>query len=366
MLGAALFTGRSRIPIGSSWTNFSGWSRVNPPAEATVAACDFRARPESVRVGSASAGQGLDLPDGGAATPDGLAGYQSRDAAEKGGQPNLGFHASQRSSKAIMGARRERDVACGRAGDVECVRIGENAGIVVGGRVEHQSLASGFEPFALYLHVNAGPGAGERGRGHKSQHLLYRCRPTAWVSLERSPLGGMLTQQIGTGGDQRAGGLVPGDDKEDAVSDNVSAVLVVCEFPGAEHREQVIAIAPGALIKQGREKVQQRTDRRIALLHERAVPLVGERASQRRGLLPQPAPLLIRHAHHIADDKERQRLSERVHKIERNLVTNHVEQLIDPGAHHYPEALNPAGGKQTAETGAQAAVPISVNAEHPP
>lgn len=58
-----------------------------------------------------------------------------------------------------MAARGERDVARGRAGDVEPVGIGEKAGIVIGGRAEHQSLAAGFESFARYLHVNAGPGA---------------------------------------------------------------------------------------------------------------------------------------------------------------------------------------------------------------
>ena len=68
-----------------------------------------------VRGGSTLTGQGLDLPDWGAATPDGLAGGQCRDAAEQGGQPDLGFHPGQRSSKAVVGPRGEREVAFGGA-----------------------------------------------------------------------------------------------------------------------------------------------------------------------------------------------------------------------------------------------------------
>src|SRR5215831_12150507 len=89
----------------------------------------------SARFGSGSAGQGLDLPDWSAATPDRLAGDQGWDTAEKGGQPDLGFHASKRSPQAVMGSGRKREVAPRLAGNIEPVRIGENAGVMVCGRV---------------------------------------------------------------------------------------------------------------------------------------------------------------------------------------------------------------------------------------
>ena len=96
-------------------------------------------------------------------------------SSEKLLQRNAQFHASQVGTHAKMVADAECEVGCVSI-DIEGIGILEDAGVTVGGSVDHQNPLSLLDRYALKLRI-ASRGAREGDdRRRQSQHFLDRAR----------------------------------------------------------------------------------------------------------------------------------------------------------------------------------------------
>ena len=111
------------------------------------------------------------------------------------------------------------------AADVEPVGVGEGGGVAVGSGQEQQARLPGRARNAVDVGVGAGCCSGEGGRGDQPQHFLDGGGPAPGVFLQGGQRLGVGAEQVGAQGEQGGGGLVPGVDEENAVREQVLAVL---------------------------------------------------------------------------------------------------------------------------------------------
>ena len=163
----------------------------------------------------------------------------------------------------------------------------------------------------LHVGIGAGRDAGEGGRGDQPQHFFHSGGPADGVVLQGRPRAGVGAQQVGAQGQQGGGGLVPGEDEEDAVRDQVLAVFSV-GVPGGQGGHQVIGWLLRRAGRAARRSRRAAAGRVVGGLHGDAVavPLAGEAAHEDDQRLAEPVPVRGRDAQHIADHRERQRPGE--------------------------------------------------------
>src|SRR6202161_174805 len=171
-------------------------------------------------------GEVVDLADGdaGGDVRRGECG-QARPAGEQGGQRDFAMEPGQGRAQAEVGSGGEAEVRVWVAADVELIGIREGGGVAVGGGQEQQAWLPGWARDAVDAGIRAGGCGGERRRGDQPQHFLDRGGPASWVLLQRGQRLGVSAEQVGAESEEDGGGLVPGIDEEDAVRDQVLALL---------------------------------------------------------------------------------------------------------------------------------------------
>jgi hypothetical protein len=168
-------------------------------------------------------------------------------------------------------------------------------------------------------------------------------------------------------GEQGGGGLMSGVDEEDAVRDQVLAVLAVC-VPGGQCAHQVISWRCGALVEKPGEVGEHLLGGVVGGLDCAAVgiTLAGEASVQDGKRLAEPVPVPGRDAEYIVDHGERQRLGEVGDQVHAPGGGRLVDQRAGPLGDDRPVTPDPAGGEQAAERIPDAAVPVAVQPDHPP
>src|SRR5215813_4429538 len=151
------------------------------------------------------------------------------------------------------------------------------------------------------------------------------------VRLQEGRLRGMPEQMEESVSEQVRGRLVPREEEEHTVRDDLVACQVFTPVLGAEHEvHQVVLRATHALAEQRVEVVDQRGDAGARL--DEVVALVDRAAEVRRqpiGPGLDPYEVGLRHAHESGDDGRRERKGELADEVHRAACDDPVEESVD-------------------------------------
>ncbi len=254
------------------------------------------------------------------------------------------------------------------AGDVEPVRVRELRGIPVG-RADRGDHEGAFrDRLAAHLHLRVRDAGGPLHRAVVAQQLLHRAADERGLPMEAFELGGMPEQGKEAVADQVHGGLVAGDEEQDAGGEQLAlgepvALLLHCDEGG----EQVRARMAAALGEQRAEVVRDPAPADAPALHDRRVGRDADRVEApddvRRPLLD----LLVvadRHPQHVADDGHGKGIGEIGDHVHPPRRLHPVEQAVDHALDLAAHALDHPGGERPVDERPQAGVVGRVAEEH--
>ena len=262
-----------------------------------------------------------------------------------------------------MDAETEGDLPALPARDIEAFRVRERLRVAVGG-VQHQEDALARpDASAANLHVlGRDPGDGRGGRV-EAQHFLHRRLRARRLPAQQVLLARMVDQAHQAVGEQAGGGLVAGEEQQDAVRHQV----VVGEA-GARGKlgDEIAGRAAAAVVQQFAEGRVEAGDGGL-----RAEMLVGRglRGADEEREVVAPALEVVeavqRRAEDFHDDAGRQRIGEVGDEIHRPAIQRRPEQGVDPPRDPGRHRGERGGSEAAVQMGANAGVLRRVEEDGP-
>ncbi|MEJ2130398.1 MAG: hypothetical protein P8Y95_01950 [Gammaproteobacteria bacterium] len=189
------------------------------------------------------------------------------ESLEQARERDLGLESREGRSDAQVYAVAERDLLDLLAGDVELVGTLVRCRVAVPARDADEDQVPPFQMLAVEVHVFQGEALRCLNGGLEAQHLFHGVRDELGRGAESVELLGGFQQQVHAVADQARGGLVAGDEEQQAgVVELLSVQLVAFLFRTNELPDEVVTRLFTAFLDDALEVVDQRPVRALRAL----------------------------------------------------------------------------------------------------